>query len=76
MHLNLEYLKHGDIDPRQLFVTEDVTDRLKEFANGLETRIAEMLAVIDSDKCPETAIGWHCKDPYDVRQLLLPVGDN
>jgi len=64
MHLNREYLKQGDIDPRQLFVSEDVTDRLAEFADGLETRIAEMLAVIDSDECPETTIGRHCNDPY------------
>jgi len=65
MHLNREYVKHDDIDPRQLFVTEDVTDRLAEFSDGLETRIAEMLTVIDSDKCPETDIGRHCNDPYD-----------
>jgi hypothetical protein len=64
MHLNREYVKHGDIDPHRLFVTEDVTDRLAEFADGLEMRIAEMLAVIDSDKCPETRIGRHCNDPY------------
>jgi len=65
MHLNRDYVKHGDINPRQLFVTEDVTDRLGEFADGLEKRIAEMLAVIDSDKCPETAIGRHCNAPYE-----------
>jgi len=64
MHLNREYVKHGDVDPPQLFVTEDVTDRLGEFTDGLETSIAEMLAVIDSDECPETAIGRHCNDPY------------
>jgi len=65
MHLNREYIKQGDVDPRQLFVTEDVTERLSEFSGGLETRIDEMLAVIDSDKCPETAIGQHCNSPYD-----------
>jgi hypothetical protein len=64
MHLNREYVKQGDVDSRQLFVTEDVTDRLAEFSDGLETRIAEMLAVIDSNECPETAIGRHCNDPY------------
>jgi len=64
MHLNRQYVKHGDIDPQQLFITENVTDRLAEFANGLETRIAEMLSVIDSDECPETAVGRHCNDPY------------
>ena len=64
MHLNREYVKQGDVDPQQLFVTEDVTDQLVEFSHGLEKRIAEMLAVIDSNECPETAIGRHCNDPY------------
>jgi hypothetical protein len=64
MHLNREYVKQGDIDPRQLFVTEDVTDQLAEFSDGLDTRIAEMLAVIDSDDCPDAAVGRHCNDPY------------
>jgi hypothetical protein len=57
-------VKHGDINPQQLFVTEDVTDRLTEFSDGLETRIDEMLAIIDSDECPETAVGRHCNYPY------------
>ena len=64
MHLNREYVKHGDVDPQQLFMTEDVTDRLAEFADGLEERVENMLAVIDSDECPETGIGRHCNDPY------------
>ena len=64
MHLNREYVKHGDIAPQQLFVTEDVTDRLGEFEDALKERIAEMLTVIDSYECPETAVGRHCNDPY------------
>jgi hypothetical protein len=64
MHLNREYVKHSDIDPQLLFVNEDVTDRLAEFADGLEERIENMLAVIDSGDCPSVGIGRHCNDPY------------
>ena len=64
MHLNRDYIKLGDIDPQQLFDIEDVTDRLDEFTDGLEKRITDMLAVIDSDACPEVLIGRHCDDPY------------
>jgi len=64
MHLNRDYSKQGDIDPHKMFITEDVTDILDEFAHGIEQRIAEMLAVIDSDTCPETSIGRHCNEPY------------
>ena len=64
MRLNRDYVKQGDIDPQQLFVIEDVTDSLGEFADGLEQHITEMLAVIDSATCPEAAVGRHCNDPY------------
>ena len=64
MHLNRDYIKHGEIDPHQVFVTEDVTDRLDAFADGLGKRIADMLAVIDSGTCPEVGIGRHCNEPY------------
>ena len=37
MHLNRDYVKQGDIDPQQLFVIEDVTDSLGEFADGLNS---------------------------------------
>jgi hypothetical protein len=64
MHLNRDYSKQGKINPNQLFVTEDVTDRLDEFTYGLEERIADMLAIIASDNCPEVSIGQHCNAPY------------
>jgi hypothetical protein len=64
MHLNRQYVKQGEIEPGQLFITEDVTDRLAQFASGLENRIENMLSVIDSGDCPEVSIGRHCNDPY------------
>ena len=64
MHLNRDYIKQGDIDPQQLFVIEDVTDRADKLAGLLEIQIEEMLDVIDSDTCPETRVGRHCNDPY------------
>ena len=64
MHLNRDYIKQGDIDPNQLFVIEDVTDRVDKVAGLLEIQIGEMLDVLDSDICPEVLIGRHCNDPY------------
>ncbi|WP_332445697.1 DUF2779 domain-containing protein [Dehalococcoides mccartyi] len=64
MHLNRDYSKQGEINPNQLFVTEDVTDRLSEYTSGLEERIANMLEVISSGNCPEVNIGQHCNAPY------------
>lgn len=64
MHLNRDYVRKGEINPEQLFITEDVTDKLDEIAAGLEQRIADMLALITSGACPEVRIGHHCNDPY------------
>jgi len=64
MHLNRDYIKQGEIDPHQLFVIEDVTDRLDKFTDSLKERIDKMLAVIDSDTCPDEGIGQHCNSPY------------
>ena len=64
MHLNRDYSKQGEIDPNQLFVTEDVTDRLDEFTYGLEERVADMLAITASGSCPQVSIGQHCNAPY------------
>ncbi len=65
MHLNRNYSKQGEINSNQLFITEDVTDRLGEFTLGLEERVADMLATISSDHCPEVSIGQHCNAPYN-----------
>jgi hypothetical protein len=64
MHLNKDYVKKGEINPNQLFVTEDVTDRLEEYTYGLEDRIADMLDIINSNSCPEVSVGQHCNAPY------------
>jgi len=64
VYLNKDFVKSGAIDPSQLFITEDVTDRLDEFSFGIEERIAEMLELISSAECPEEAIGQRCNSPY------------
>lgn len=64
MHLNRDYHKRGEINPSQLFVAEDVTDRLGKITYGLKERISNMLAIMSSDDCPEVNIGQHCNAPY------------
>ena len=64
MHLNPDYIKQGDIDPEALFVTEDVTEQLDAYTDGIEQRIAEALTTMDSDTCPDPDIGGRCADPY------------
>ena len=65
MHINTKYKRHGDIEPEKLLISEDVTEKIKELAEGVEERLQRMFDVIDSDKCPEVDIGPYCSDPHD-----------
>ena len=40
VHINNEYVRHGEIEVEKLFVVEDITDRVKE----KQTFVAEELA--------------------------------
>jgi hypothetical protein len=64
MHLDKNYIKQGEIDPGRLFTVQDVTPRLDTVPGQFEGRLAALLAVVDSGKCPEVAVGRHCNSPY------------
>ena len=68
-YINNEYVKHGDINPAELFKIDDVTDAVISAGEGIEERIARMLEVIDSPACPEMGIGPYCKDPYSCPMI-------
>jgi hypothetical protein len=65
VHINNQYVKDGDIDPQQLFTSDDVTEQVDEIAGGVEDRSEDMWEIIASPTCPDTGIGPHCSDPYD-----------
>jgi hypothetical protein len=64
-YINNEYVKHGDIDPKQLFNIEDISDRVEEASPETQKRIGDMLDIISAERCPDITIGKHCKEPYD-----------
>jgi len=64
-YINNEYVKHGDIDPEQFFIMEDISDQVEEVSSGIEERIGGMFDIISAERCPDITIGKHCKDPYD-----------
>ncbi|MFH1552136.1 MAG: DUF2779 domain-containing protein [Candidatus Omnitrophota bacterium] len=77
MHVNNEYVKKGNFDPKAFFVKEDVTDEADEVikgesktkvakpVGGIRNRIEEMIEVIGKKKCPDVSIDRHCGKPYD-----------
>lgn len=55
MHLNNEYLKNGEIEPKELFIQADITEKVSEVSEGIEERIKEMFGVIEGPE-PEFCV--------------------
>jgi len=63
--INNQYVRNGEIDPRQLFVLEDISDQVEEASAAMEDRIHQLMEVILSKTRPEATIGQHCLAPYE-----------
>jgi hypothetical protein len=63
--INRQYVKNGEIDPRELFILEDVSTQVEEMSEGIEERAANLLEVISNRVCPDMTIGQHCLAPYE-----------
>lgn len=64
MYINNQYVRKGDIDPKKLFATEDVTKQADELIPEIEVNIADMLDAIQKKDAPNVKIGQHCNNPY------------
>ena len=63
--INKQYVKNGEIDPKELFVLEDISAQVEEINQSIEERVFNLLEVISNKACPEVAIGQHCLAPYE-----------
>ena len=63
--INKQYIKYGEIDPRELFILEDISTQVEEISEGMEERVCNLLEVISNKACPEMTIGQHCLAPYE-----------
>jgi hypothetical protein len=62
VYVNNEYVRDGDIVPRDLFSTQDVTEEVKERQAAIPARLASMRKTL-SGKLPAIDIGPHCFEP-------------
>jgi hypothetical protein len=60
VHINNGYVRHGEVDPDGLFVSEDVTDGVDKKRHGIADRIDDMHQVVSLNQCPLVDIGPHC----------------
>lgn len=65
IHMNNEYVRDGDIDYSRLFITEDVTDEVKEIADEVSGQMDLMLEYLNGNEekyceCRYKSRGNHC----------------
>ena len=64
MHINSDFVRKGDIDPKKFFTLADVTDQIVKPSLLVADNLAAMFKVIQQNKHPDIKIGPQCNDPY------------
>jgi hypothetical protein len=64
-YINNQYVRQGEIDPKQLFASSDVTSEALARQADLPGNLAAIRAVIGSKQQPDIPIGPYCDDPYE-----------
>jgi len=64
MHVNRDYVRKGNIEPKELLIEEDVTAAAEDLFPNIPGRLEELSATAALKSCPEVAIGAHCGKPY------------
>jgi len=64
LHINNEYVRKGDVEPKKLFTKTDVTDEVGVLLKSVPGNLRTMADVIRQKFAPDIAIGPHCSNPY------------
>ena len=64
VYLNNKYVRHGDLDLKQLFTIEDVTSKIKENVKNVSKNVDRILSSLNSSKEINNDIGTYCFKPY------------
>ena len=65
MCLNKEYVRHGELDVKQLFALTDCTARVLSSQDEIPRNISAMKTVAAMESEPEEIIGNRCDTPYE-----------
>jgi hypothetical protein len=64
LHINNEYVRKGEVEPKKLFTKTDVTNEVGDLLRSVPSNLRIMQEVIRQKNFPEIEIGPHCNDPY------------
>ena len=63
-HINSDFVRCGDIEPKKFFTMEDLTTQIAELSKSVTGKLDAMFQVIRQRQHPDIKIGLHCDDPY------------
>ncbi len=64
MLLNSNYIKNGHIDLSQLFILEDITQKVIDNQEQVALKSMELLQMLSDEIEPQKEIGKHCSSPF------------
>ena len=62
--LNSDYVRHGALDVKQLFVINDMKELVENEYLKVSTRVGQAMKVINSDQEPDVELSECCMKPY------------
>lgn len=65
VNVNNKYTRRGALDLHELFVINDVTERIREMQPGVAAQVDMLKKYMKQQEEPEHEIGEHCFSPYD-----------
>jgi len=65
VYINSNYERNGELDLKQLFIIEDVTDIAYDKLKEVENKIKEINEYMEQVEEPKDDIGCHCMHPYE-----------
>ena len=76
--LNGDYVRHGELDVKQLFLITDVAESIKVYLPDVEYNVSVAEEILQSDEEPDIGLNVHCNKPYkcgfwDYCSELLPI---
>lgn len=65
VHINNQYVRHGELELDKLFTIVDLTDVAKSKLSEVEDNIAKFREYLEQETEPECKVGSQCSSPYD-----------
>ena len=60
LHINNQYVKSGEIFPKEFFVQANITEKVQELMSEVPIKIKRLFEITNLKKCPEIEIGNSC----------------